>query len=100
MLSDAGMQSDDEIDISEVIDWDEAMEQVAGDEEFLLELLNDLQEELSAQIIKISIAMVSLSRLNPPQKFNVHSTQSANPVVTTLLFKPLLLVESCATVEY
>jgi hypothetical protein len=46
-------------DLSDVIDWDEAMEQCGGDEEFLLELLGDLQEEFNTQIRKIEVAMVS-----------------------------------------
>lgn len=58
-MIDESRSSDDDIDISDVINWDEAMEQVGGDEEFLKELLNDLQEELSAQISKLYVAMVS-----------------------------------------
>lgn len=46
-------------DEQEVIDWDEAMEQCGGDEEFLHELLGDLKEELETQIKKIEAAMVS-----------------------------------------
>ena len=46
-------------DITNVIDWDEAMEQCGGDEEFLLELLGDMKEELNTQIRKIEIAIVS-----------------------------------------
>lgn len=48
-------------DEQEVIDWDEAMEQCGGDEEFLHELLGDLKEELETQIKKIEAAMVSCS---------------------------------------
>lgn len=47
-------------DEQDVIDWDEAMEQCGGDEEFLHELLGDLKEELETQIKKIEAAMVSL----------------------------------------
>lgn len=43
----------------DVIDWDEAMEQCGGDEEFLIELLGDLQEELDTQVTKIHAALVS-----------------------------------------
>eukprot|EP01083_Nonionella_stella_P034219 93693_1 len=41
----------------DVIDWDEAMEQCGGDEEFLIELLGDLQDELDTQVKKISEAL-------------------------------------------
>lgn len=60
-MIDESRSSDDDIDISDIINWDEAMEQVGGDEEFLKELLNDLQEELSAQVSKLYVAMVSSS---------------------------------------
>mmetsp|Transcript_9538 Transcript_9538/g.10588 ORF Transcript_9538/g.10588 Transcript_9538/m.10588 type:complete len:127 (-) Transcript_9538:331-711(-) len=39
---------------SKVIDWDEAMEQVGDDEEFLRELLGDLRQETDGQVKKIS----------------------------------------------
>ncbi len=45
---------------SEVIDWNEAMEQCGDDEEFLIELLGDLQDEMDTQIKKISEALVSM----------------------------------------
>eukprot|EP00541_Cyclophora_tenuis_P019466 CAMPEP_0116551932 /NCGR_PEP_ID=MMETSP0397-20121206/6218_1 /TAXON_ID=216820 /ORGANISM="Cyclophora tenuis, Strain ECT3854" /LENGTH=130 /DNA_ID=CAMNT_0004076851 /DNA_START=92 /DNA_END=484 /DNA_ORIENTATION=+ len=38
---------------SEVIDWDEAMEQCGDDEEFLRELLADLRDETDQQVMKI-----------------------------------------------
>jgi hypothetical protein len=38
---------------SDVIDWDEAMEQCGDDEEFLRELLADLRGETDAQMLKI-----------------------------------------------
>ena len=38
---------------SDVIDWDEAMEQCGDDEEFLRELLDDLRGETDAQMAKI-----------------------------------------------
>uniref|UniRef100_A0A7S0GHA3 HPt domain-containing protein n=1 Tax=Proboscia inermis TaxID=420281 RepID=A0A7S0GHA3_9STRA len=40
-----------------VIDWDEAMEQCGGDEEFLEELLVDLKEEVGGQIEKMENAL-------------------------------------------
>jgi HPt (histidine-containing phosphotransfer) domain-containing protein len=49
----------EDTDHSDVIDWDEAMEQCGGDEDFLHELLGDLQEELNTQIRKIEVAIVS-----------------------------------------
>jgi HPt (histidine-containing phosphotransfer) domain-containing protein len=49
--------SDNDMDIDEVIDWDEAMEQCGGDGDFLLELLGDLLEELMTQLRKIEIAL-------------------------------------------
>jgi hypothetical protein len=39
--------------MSEVIDWDEAMQQCGDDEEFLRELLGDLRDETDAQMVKI-----------------------------------------------
>ncbi len=47
------------ISIDQVIDWDEALEQCGGDEEFLKELLNDLSEELAEQLRKLRLSMVS-----------------------------------------
>jgi len=38
---------------SEVIDWDEAMQQCGDDEEFLRELLGDLRDETDTQMVKI-----------------------------------------------
>lgn len=49
---------------SDVIDWDEAMEQCGDDEEFLRELLGDLRGETDAQLTKIEEAIrVSLYTL-------------------------------------
>jgi hypothetical protein len=42
---------------SDVIDWDEAMEQCGDDEEFLRELLADLRGEIDAQWVKIDAAV-------------------------------------------
>ncbi len=39
--------------MSNIIDWDEAMEQCGDDEEFLRELLGDLRTEVMQQITKI-----------------------------------------------
>ena len=39
--------------MSNIIDWDEAMEQCGDDEEFLRELLGDLRTEVGQQITKI-----------------------------------------------
>ena len=39
--------------MSEVIDWDEAMQQCGDDEEFLRELLADLRSETDTQMRKI-----------------------------------------------
>ena len=67
-MSSPDENSGDEIstETADVIDWDEAMEQVAGDEEFLHELLNDFKDELATQMDKLgeSISMVSVSQLN------------------------------------
>lgn len=38
---------------SDVIDWDEAMEQCGDDEDFLRELLGDLRGETDVQVAKI-----------------------------------------------
>lgn len=40
-----------------VIDWQEAMDQCGDDEEFLRELLSDLQGEIDAQLVKIEDAL-------------------------------------------
>ena len=42
---------------SDVINWDEAMEQVGDDEEFLRELLGDFRSEVEAQLVKIDEAL-------------------------------------------
>mmetsp|Transcript_109417 Transcript_109417/g.316291 ORF Transcript_109417/g.316291 Transcript_109417/m.316291 type:complete len:127 (-) Transcript_109417:201-581(-) len=39
--------------MSDVIDWDEAMQQCGDDEEFLRELLDDLRSETDTQMAKI-----------------------------------------------
>ncbi len=39
--------------MTEVIDWDEAMQQCGDDEEFLRELLADLRSETDTQMTKI-----------------------------------------------
>jgi hypothetical protein len=39
--------------MTDVIDWDEAMQQCGDDEEFLRELLADLRSETDAQMLKI-----------------------------------------------
>lgn len=39
--------------MSDVIDWDEAMQQCGDDEEFLRELLGDLRSETDTQMSKI-----------------------------------------------
>lgn len=50
--------------MSNIIDWDEAMEQCGDDEEFLRELLGDLRTEVGQQITKIEDTF----QLNPPDK--------------------------------
>ena len=39
--------------MSDVIDWDEAMQQCGEDEDFLRELLDDLRSETDTQMLKI-----------------------------------------------
>jgi hypothetical protein len=39
---------------SDVIDWDEAMQQCGEDEEFLRELLEDLKSEVETQLTTIA----------------------------------------------
>ena len=72
---------------SEVIDWDEAMQQCGDDEEFLRELLGDLRDETDTQMVKIDeIIRVSSfgrkkaervvkegQRINDPHKDRSHS---------------------------
>ena len=43
--------------MSDVIDWDEAMQQCGEDEEFLRELLGDLRSETDTQMSKIAEAI-------------------------------------------
>lgn len=45
--------------VSDIIDWEEALQQAGDDEEFLLELLGDFRDELMAQIAKLNVAIVS-----------------------------------------
>jgi hypothetical protein len=40
--------------MSDVIDWDEAMQQCGDDEEFLRELLADLRSETETQMLRIA----------------------------------------------
>ena len=40
--------------MTEVIDWEEAMQQCGDDEEFLRELLADLRTEMETQVGKIA----------------------------------------------
>ena len=51
-VSESGSEESSEFD-TDVIDWDEAMEQCGDDEDFLRELLADLRGEISAQLEKI-----------------------------------------------
>jgi hypothetical protein len=55
-ISESGSDESSEFD-TDVIDWDEAMEQCGDDEEFLRELLADLRGEISAQIEKMDDAL-------------------------------------------
>jgi hypothetical protein len=51
---------------SEIIDWDEAMEQCGDDEEFLRELLADLRGETDSQVAKIEETIrVSIEKMIP-----------------------------------
>lgn len=47
--------------MSDVIDWDEAMQQCGDDEEFLRELLADLRDETNTQMVKIE-STINVSR--------------------------------------
>lgn len=42
---------------SDVINWEEAMQQCGDDEEFLRELLADLRQEVETQVIKIAVTI-------------------------------------------
>lgn len=77
-MIDESRSSDDDIDISDIINWDEAMEQVGGDEEFLKELLNDLQEELSAQVSKLYVAMQPVQLMSIRSAAHVVKGAAAN----------------------
>jgi hypothetical protein len=53
----------------DVINWDEAMQQVGEDEDFLRELLNDLRGELESQVAAIAaIIQVRADERKPPQR--------------------------------
>ena len=49
--------------MSDVIDWDEAMQQCGDDEEFLRELLDDLRSETDTQMSKIEETLGVSSRM-------------------------------------
>jgi hypothetical protein len=57
---------------TEVIDWDEAMQQCGEDEEFLRELLADLRSETDTQMAKIeeTIMVRFAHRYNSVSSFN------------------------------
>ena len=74
---------------SEVIDWDEAMQQCGEDEEFLRELLADLRSETDTQMAKIEeTIMVSLLH---------HYSVSSKDLSTTVLN---LEVVTCGSRHY
>jgi hypothetical protein len=53
----------------DVINWDEAMQQVGEDEDFLRELLNDLRGELESQVAAIAaIIQVRADERKPPNR--------------------------------
>lgn len=58
-VSESGSEESSEFD-TDVIDWDEAMEQCGDDEDFLRELLADLRGEISAQLEKIDDSLETL----------------------------------------
>jgi hypothetical protein len=72
-MSSPDENSGDEISIetADVIDWDEAMEQVAGDEDFLHELLNDFKEELVTQMNKLSESIEMVSRVEGDRRWKL-----------------------------
>lgn len=53
----SGIQGPGAYKMSDVIDWDEAMQQCGEDEEFLRELLGDLRSETDTQMSKIAEAI-------------------------------------------
>ena len=55
---------------SDVIDWDEAMEQCGDDEDFLRELLGDLRGETDVQVAKID-ETIRVSRTSVSQSCRV-----------------------------
>jgi hypothetical protein len=67
--------------MSEVIDWDEAMQQCGDDEEFLRELLGDLRDETDTQMVKIDeIIRVSSSGGKEAERSVSEGQQGQNPV--------------------
>jgi HPt (histidine-containing phosphotransfer) domain-containing protein len=60
---------------SDVIDWDEAMEQCGDDEEFLRELLDDLRGETDAQLAKIE------EEIRAPTEAPFHKIMRASHVI-------------------
>jgi len=82
-------------DHSDVIDWDEAMEQVGGDEDFLHELLGDLQEELNTQLRKIQVAMVSARKKLLFPFLIIYSTSERRPAVACVACCSSLALRPC-----
>jgi hypothetical protein len=67
--------------MTEVIDWDEAMQQCGDDEEFLRELLGDLKAETDAQMVKIeeTIRVRDLDRVLTMTAHSASMRQRAAP---------------------
>jgi len=57
--------SNNKMTTAEVINWEDAMEQCGEDEEFLVELLGDLMNEVDAQVGKIQEVMQELPTAAP-----------------------------------
>lgn len=61
-------------DHSNIINWEEAMQQVGEDEEFLRELLNDLRGEVDSQLSNIA-AIIQVSHRQMHQRQNSTSPE-------------------------
>jgi len=84
------------VDQHEVIDWNQAMEQVDNDEEFLFELLDDFAEELDSKMmilhgcmnVSVGWSIVTNLHLLPFEIIIRH-------IVPTILHRRLTILESC-----
>lgn len=64
---------------TDVIDWDEAMQQCGDDEEFLRELLADLRSEAETQLVNIEATIAVRDHIVRVCKRQSHDISGINP---------------------